>query len=657
MIVGSPVTPWDELSHPGVFLPPRDLVEQRNENRLIRALREAAQTKDPTQLLSRAAARFFFTVQGQGPSVTLGNAFADLAVTGRDAYSAFRDLDMTIPDGPSLRALEEATRLRLASEAPTDAEIEAAVNQALDRAYQVAWALRGPVSERAARRSKLGWIAVSGEDDVPHRPVNVPAPPYEQYSINVATRVRTGPILLSTRFFVASAEPAPKPTPAFSPRQVPSDPDPAQSIPPDHEILLFLHGHSSGAEEAVDFIPHLLEQGLAWGKKYSVVSFDLPNNGYSQTFDHTRVAPAGETNYPFLPNDTAPITTPTLDFIEDFVVSFVNALDETTRDSAPRSIKERFAAVIGGSLGGNLGLRLGRRDPLPSWLNQAIVAWSPASVWKAMVRNDPRREGPRHCAAEFVKPETGSSRQDYFHQVYEKEQLPGVLKQQSLYWYRKGYPAAGLQVALSRIARHEIYNPFYRQWHWRVACEQLIFSHFENEVFGDNSTPVRYTKNTVRTLLASGEDDNYSFTGIYDATRTLGNAMVQTPGRLLLVRDTGHSIHAERPDFLSREIMKFLNAKSIEIRCITRKNGHLRSVGVFDHTRQVEDTMTQAQCILAIHRGHDLFVMGPDGDRAAVVIGYRQGAVDSGEGHYFIKTVADGSEPNNLLALKACGQP
>ena len=664
MIVGSPVTPPDEFTLPGFISPPPAYVDKRNEYRLISSLREAAQTKDPTDILARAAERFFFTIQGEGPAVSLGNAYADLAVTGRASYEALKALDMTDRNGPPMRALKDATRQRLTGFTPTDAEITAAVDQALDRAYAVAWALRGPVAQREALRARLGWIAVSGEDDPPHRPVNLPAPPYEQYEIQVTTPVnplttpvRPAPISLLTRFFVASAEPAAATAVPFMPRALPPDPDPVLSMPPGHDVILFLHGHSSGAEEALDIIPHLLEEGLKWGKKYSVVSFDLPNNGYSQTFDHRRIAASNETNFPFLPTDNTPIRNPILDFIEDFVVSFVNALNEATKVNGAPDVKDRFAAVIGGSLGGNLGLRLGRRKIMPAWLDRAIVAWSPASVWPAMVKNSPRREGSRDTLVEFQKEEVDGSRRDYFFRSYEQKRALGSIKPQPTYWYGKSFPNADLRVRLSRIARREIYNPFFRQWHWRVACEQLIFSHVENEEYGDNSTPVRYTLNTVRTLLAAGEEDNYYLAGIYDATKFVGTRMVQTPGRLLLVRDTGHSIHAERPGFLASEIMKFLNAKSIEIRCITRERGRIRSVGVFDHTDNVERTMTQEECILAIHRGDDLFVVGPDGDRAAVVIGFRFGPDEGADSRYFIKSEADGSEPNNLLSLQECVEP
>jgi len=477
-------------------------------------------------------------------------------VTGRQTYSEFKK-------GISILSLEGTLRERLDAEPlhPSDAEIKAAMDQALDRAYAVAWALRGPVAQRAALRARLGWIAVSAEDDTPHRPVNMPAPPFEQYEVRVRTPrrpVTSGELALSTRFFVACAEDISRAGVPIPPRQAPNDPVP--NIPGDHSVLLFLHGHSSGAEEALDLIPPLLEQGLRRGKKYAVISFDLPNNGYSETFDHTLIAAANATNFPFLPSDNTPISTPILDFIEDFVVAFVDAVENLTILNGLPRIKGRIAAVIGGSLGGNLGLRLGRRKESPPWL-RAIVSWSPASVWKAMVKHDPRREASRDTLVEFQKPEIENSRRNYFFRVYEEIRSFGVItitKPQPTYWYGASFLNAGFYVQLSRVARREIYNAFYRQWHWRVACEQLIYSHFENEVYGDNSTPVRYTLNTVRTLLVAGEEDNYPNVGIYDGTRKLGESMTRTPGRLLLIRKTGHSIHTERPQYFASEIVKFL---------------------------------------------------------------------------------------------------
>jgi pimeloyl-ACP methyl ester carboxylesterase len=553
-----PVTPWGA---------PQEFVDADNEFRLIRDLRGRANFREPTLILAHSATEFFSALRAQSPgekrrAIDLGTAIADLAVTGRQAYSRFKG-------GINMVKLEGLIRERLHAQAlamrPSDVEIQSATDQALDRAYKVAWALRGPVAQRAELRLGLGWIAVSAEDDTPHRPVNVPAPPFEQYEVEVKTPGDSGEIALWTRFFVASVDDmARDATTPFAARRAPDDPVPI--IPGDHRVLLFLHGHSSGAEEALDLIPHLLQEGLRQGRKYAVISFDLPNNGYSETFDHRRVAAPEATDFPTLTRREAPITTPILDFIENFVVAFVDAVeDQAIRNGTPR-IKHRIAAVMGGSLGGNLGLRLGRRNPMPEWLNRAVVSWSPASVWKAKVRDNPGREGSRHTWVAFQEPEIDSSRRDFFFRVYEESKEIGAIKitgPQPTFWYGTSFPYAEQHIQFSRVARREIYNRYYREWHWRVACEQLIYSHAENEVYGDTSTPVRCTLNTVRTLLAAGEEDDHEWVRIYDGTRKVAELMTGTPGRLLLVRKTGHSIHIERPRYFASEVVKFLHEERV----------------------------------------------------------------------------------------------
>lgn len=569
MQIDPPVTPGPEPGRPGLpVLPtaPAELVEPGNEYRLVAELRARAAARDhvtglpdPTVWLAHASVEFLHAARTSGEPAAvrerLATAIADLTVTGRQTYDEFRE-------GISPLELEEKVRERLlaqgAAPSPTDAEIQMAMDRALDRAYAVAWALRGSVAHQQALRPALGWVAVSAEDDMPHRPVNMPAPPFEQYEVSVRTPTPGGALSLTTRFLVACAEP-----PLVGDPQVPANPirraptDPIPFIPSDHRVLLFLHGHGSGAEEALDLIPHLLEQGRQRGEKYAIVSFDLPNNGYSEVFDHELIAMADATTFPFLPSDNTPIATPILDFVEDFVAAFVDAVEDAAVQHGTPRIKHRIAAVIGGSLGGNLGLRLGRRAPMPEWIRN-IVAWSPASVWKAKVKHDPAREGSRVARDNFTKEpvDVPGSRANYFHLVYERSD--GVIKPQPSYWYGKSFADAAAYIDQSRWARREIYHQWYRLWHWRLACEQLIYSHVENVVYGDGSTPVRYTLNTIRTLLASGAEDNASFVGIYGATEKLGNAMTATPGRLLLVNDTGHSIHVERPQFFASQITTFL---------------------------------------------------------------------------------------------------
>jgi pimeloyl-ACP methyl ester carboxylesterase len=535
-----------------------------SEWRLIQGLREAAQTKDAMQILVRAAVVFYKAAHPPAnETVELGNALADLAVSGREAYKSW-PLYGEWPENET--TLKSRTRTQLPASA-TDADVEAAVGMALDRAYKVAWALRGPAAYRATARPLLGWIAVSGEDDSPHRPVNVAAPrlgtrELEQFELPVSTLTRTPTgsvvpgslpvVTVRTRFFIASAIEDVVPaniTPSL--RALP--PDPVPHVPGGHEVILFLHGHSSSAEEALAIIPHLHAAGLARGVRYSVVSFDLPNSGYTETFDHTSIP--GYTRFrPWEQEGAAQITTPVLDFTEDFVVAFVDALENVT------PVKGRFAGVIGGSLGGNLGLRLGRRPGLAAnpWLTAGIVSWSAASVWEPMVDDFFKSAGPMTALDRASELETPRSRADYFYQAYDQT-IPFVNRKPPELWYSSSWtPCKEFHIAASRVARQEIYNANFRRWHWRLAGEQLIYSHVDRFVRGDTTSHFRYEDNTVHQLLVAGEDDDFLFAGIFSATQQLAKRMVNTPGRSLFLARTGHSIHVERPRYFAGEIVRFL---------------------------------------------------------------------------------------------------
>ena len=228
----------------------------------------------------------------------MGTALADLAATGamptRDSRACCSSSEFPVAR-PSWDGLRTTTLNEFAAGGgpPPAAVVEAAMARALDRTYAVAWSLRGPVAHRVAQRPALGWIAVSGEDDKPHRPVNVPAPLHEQHEITITL----GAVRVATRFIVASDHDTPAAAQAFDPRSVPLDP-PLPAIPADSEVVLFLHGHSSGADEALEFIPHLLHAGREKGKDLTVIAFDLPNNGYSETFVGTTVAPRGRHHLP-----------------------------------------------------------------------------------------------------------------------------------------------------------------------------------------------------------------------------------------------------------------------------------------------------------------------------------------------------------------------
>ncbi len=92
-------------------------------------------------------------------------------------------------------------------------------------------------------------------------------------------------------------------------------------------------------------------------------------------------------------------------------------------------------------------------------------------------------------------------------------------------------------------------------------------------------------------------------------------------------------------------------AISYQISCINktdRSSAHERihSVGgVHDGTRW---KLTQEAAIAGIENGSWLFYVNRDGYRADVIVS------KSALGHKYLKTVADGVQPDNLLSLPEC---
>jgi hypothetical protein len=551
VIIGSPIHVPVEEDHAeeseseplDLVGPPARFVEDPCSGRLVRPLRDAAETQDPAGILARAACAF------HAEDETFATALADLAVTGREA---FRRFSRELPDERSVVARAEA-RLAAAGVGAAEADVARAATFVLDRAYRVATVLRGPPGAAARARRGLGWIAVSGEDDPPHRPVNVASAPYPQHTVQVSV----GGATVETRFFVATEEgghaSSEKPYSRVLPRE--SRPE----IPDDHRVILFLHGHSSRAEEALDIVRPLLEAGRARGQRFAIVSFDLPSNGYSSMLEHTEVAKSHLTSFPAGIFDRGRVQTPLLDFLEEFVVAFVDALDEVV------PIKHRFAGVIGGSLGGNLGLRLGRRDLVACpWLSSGIVSWAAASVWAPMVEDVIKRRAPEHCRESWDQAEDEGRRRAYFDEVFDQVVFPVFIHHTvPSMWYRSGWePHKARRIARTRRERYEIYGARFRRWHWRVAGEQLIYSHLDRVDRTSASSPHRHALNRVRHLLVAGAEDDYPGSNIYSATRHLASRMVDTPGRSLFLLRTGHSIHAERPRFLAGQIAHFLTEEA-----------------------------------------------------------------------------------------------
>jgi pimeloyl-ACP methyl ester carboxylesterase len=651
---------------------PARFVVPGNEMRLSSTLRDVAQLRNPYEILARSAAAFFEADE------ELGNALADLAVTGRRTYCLLRTPPRTPQD--EARVAAAGDHVDLGTEPYTEAELLAKVGElleplvtatpaqsalsigaALDRAFSTAWGLRGPVAERTATRAALGWIAVSGEDDMPHRPVNVPAPRYGQYEIPVTVRGAPGhnALTLQTRFIIASPLDPPSARVPHTLRELPKDPEP--HVPEGNNVILFLHGHVSGAEEALTIIPYIHMAGLASGKQFSVIAVDLPNSGYSESFDHEKIAVSSATQWPSGPTDREDIRTPVLDFIEDFVVAFVNALDEIT------PIRDRFSGVMGGSLGGNLGLRLGRRSVMPQWLADCgIVTWNAASVWDPMVNDHIKSQAPGKCQNGWNATEVDDSRRDYFHEVYDTVVIPVVLPlTQPQLWYRLGWPCKSVHIEGSRRARREVYSSNLRKWHWRVAGEQLVFSHVDRVDRWDNTSPFRYELNVVRQLLIGSAGDNFIGSNIYDATRKLADLMATTPGESLFLANTGHSVHFERPHFLAKKIVDFVPADpapmreptevlSLEITGVFRdertlnvrvpRPGRILAVSGIDHTKNMPFALTLEECIDFIGFGCNVFVSRADGGKTDVhVVKSRPRA--------YIATDPDKTYDDNLLSL------
>ncbi|NJO12575.1 MAG: hypothetical protein HC872_02935 [Gammaproteobacteria bacterium] len=286
-----------------------------HEGRLISQLRAVAAAARPLEALRMAAMDF------AAGNTVMGNALADLAVTGSRSFAAFRQ---ALPGEPFCQSLGGP-------------DIQNGCRTALDRAYRVANFLRtgqrgdtpALKAAKTAERNALGWIAVSGEDDLPHRPVNVPSSDFPQYDLHVMVPTPFGPapvLPVHTRYTIA------------------------QSQTPNNNLV--------------------------------VIAMDLPTSGYAGNLPYTLISPLTLIGTPKtvpllnIPDFAATGVTPLLDFIEVFIVNFTEELHRTV------PIKSIIKAVMGGSLGGNMTFRLGRRTDTP-WLPRFVV-WSPASIWDSL---------------------------------------------------------------------------------------------------------------------------------------------------------------------------------------------------------------------------------------------------------------------------------
>ena len=349
-----PTAPRDDVVDIFVKLPYTGATTPENDGRLADFLRALARTVDPQLILANAVSLSLGgpttplpwgsrTIVSPAPLMVdnpLAVAAAQLAVTGRTAFEAFNKWSPANPD--VVTAFENA----FPSATFSASQVGTAAAQMLDEAYKALWAIRSNDPGWRDFRFSLGWIAVSGFDDTPHRPVNVPTAPYPQYDIQFDVPVPNptlgGMKQVTSRFMVASAgtfvgptssekssfknpdpgllqAPATTFSPTPVPRTVPSD---LPSIPAGNKIIVYIHGGGSRAEEAVEMANWFIIEGHAVGEDYTVVSFDLPNSAYGATFDVTEVAgPSYDHSQLFV-----------LQFEQQYIIAFIEELDAADRE-------------------------------------------------------------------------------------------------------------------------------------------------------------------------------------------------------------------------------------------------------------------------------------------------------------------------------------
>jgi pimeloyl-ACP methyl ester carboxylesterase len=523
--------------------------------RLAPWLRAAAATRDPREILRQAiVARLQPTTDD---AVAESQALADLSVSGRTAFTAFtaapvRDDELFVLARPALVGMAEP-------------QIRDAVRTVLDRAYTVAWALRGSPSQRAALRPRLGWIALSSEDDPPHAPTNVPAS--RDHMGELTLRIgQSGRSVTLRATLMLPAAPAPDPLPDITIRTIPAPTAFAEALSERiangyDELFLFVHGLASLAEESDTFKRLVVEIGAARAQRYAVLSVDMPGMGYSERIDiDALVAQRARGQHGFALPDGVGSNFPLLGLYRDTLVEICNTV--------PGGVQY----VMGGSLGGNMTLWLAAAPmftDLAPWRSEpssvrSFCSWSPASIWESYERSrdlpernngthvDIGKNGAKRRAWErMAEVENDGRRLQFFKVMQLGEPLPviGI----HVFLGAWGYPPtkAGL------LLQSELYGEFYRRVFWTAAYEQVTFSHQE-PLSPSRQWPFRTIRKPL--LLAAGDRDvgSAGVMDIYNQVVFVTNAAPDVPGRRLLMRGTGHSIADERPRHLAEQIVDFL---------------------------------------------------------------------------------------------------
>jgi pimeloyl-ACP methyl ester carboxylesterase len=580
-IVKNPQSPKGLLTADYHWPPPEFLDNpkgpEESDGRLNGLLRAHAQMRNAHKILADAVKSSLglpiMLQEGfvQVPVLTYAKAataLAQLAVTGRNA---FKDFEAWHPQDADLVQYVRQANPGMNFNAAT---LQAAAAKVLDAAYTTLWAIRANDADWRAYRRNLGWIAVSSEDDLPHRPVNTFTAPYPQYDVSFDIPGVSGPIHVVTRYMVASSSPAPFPSDGRysehldrdpAPRTIPLDGHP--TIPPQNKIFIYIHGGGSRLEEAVSLADQLIQAAARKGVPYTVISLDLTNSGLSSPFDHTLVAnagpggglgsykpPPGDPNKP-IPNPPLTYGYPLMDTEEQYILNFIDAIDRQIGN-----VKGRIDGLGGGSLGGNMSYRLARRADTYPYLRN-IVSWSVTCMQGAQ---DPNIVG--HLGGligKYNEAEQPGTRHDFFDNLYNKPLLPvGILPPQPQLWYRDDWSCKPSYIEHSKFDRYEYYTPEFRRWTYRLNYEMTIYSFQEGDLYAPNKAegPPRYQTVNARMLLASGDRDEHDpFYTLYGSTVNVAGKMTNTHGSTLFMKDTGHSIHDERPAFFAAQIVDFLH--------------------------------------------------------------------------------------------------
>ena len=556
---------------------------QEHDQRLNPFMRMNAASHDAKLLLARAVwislglppAGSISGSSCGGTNAECATALAQLAVTGRQAFKSFVGWSPGFAPASSGPQVDDLVQLAQSGyhDVPampasiTATQLQSACTNVLNQAYTALWAIRSNVAAWRQFRLNGVWIAASGEDDTPHRPVNVPSAPFPQFDIPVPVTVGGQPFTLMTRYMIATANslmnltaPAAAAAPAIPvilqrclpghvcpPRlAIPSD---TPSTLPDaplntRNVIIYIHGGGSRLEEAVPMATQFVSQFGRWSNDLVVISFDLPASAYDDLFFTSAPGAAGgripvdasSSAFENGPNGGVPKNIgnlPVLNFTLNFINNFITTLGQQGIIDP-----HRVLAVMGGSLGGNTSLALGMNPmPAPFHLERPLAFSAPASApggaqptivsWSVttMVSDEGNAAlivvGNMCCLPAGIGnggttwgPESGSTRSDYISHLYFSGTAPGLPADPEM-WYRNdwstthGTNAGQALIAQSRFDRYEIYSPQARLWTTAIDTEQSIASFQHNTDTSGHSYQAGYQLVRARLLLASGACDDY----------------------------------------------------------------------------------------------------------------------------------------------------